>query len=341
MLWLLSPGSRPPSGRFSLALLFTFTLVAIIIDSSRATPLAVTPSDPSDPPCTATSERTGTFVDLRSLVQKDGGINYTPRGYDYNSNFTLNICAPILLSKTKELRFHALPDAHNVSAYYLKDDVAYSLGRASAAPKFRGRKLVLEYTGGSLCPKLDEAGAPVPGKDNEDGFRKGAIISFTCDRELIGPPTISFVGQQNECSYWFDVRTSSACATVKQQPLGPVAIFGIIFLVALLVYFIGGCFYQRTVLHARGWRQVPHWQTWLGALNLIWDSIRFCAMSSMNLCGKLCGQGPSRSFGGYTPASGSDGRFGRGATGARTDEWTDVDDENRLIDQLDDEWSDG
>lgn len=196
---------------------------------------------------------------------------------------------------------------------------------------------MLEYTGGSLCPKLDSDGVPIEGKDNEDGYRKGASLSFTCDRDQIGPAPISFVSQHNECSYWFDVRTSSACATVKQQPLGPVAVFLIIFLVALLVYFIGGCFYQRTVLHARGWRQVPHWQTWLGALNFIWESLRVCFYFSTNLCGR----GRIGRYGGYTPAPSSDSRFGRSSQGARPDEWADVDDENRLIDQLDDEWSDG
>jgi len=40
--------------------------------------------------------------------------------------------------------------------------------------------------------------------------------------------------------------------------------------VALMVYFIGGCVYQRTVMHARGWRQLPHWQTWSSAFSFVW-----------------------------------------------------------------------
>ncbi|KAK6353728.1 Cation-independent mannose-6-phosphate receptor CI-MPR [Orbilia blumenaviensis] len=249
-------------------LLSTITIIIGIAAPSHASPLSVALSEAPDPPCSATSNKTGTFVDLHSLIRKGHDGNYVVAGHDYNADFTLNFCAPVL--SADGLDFHALSDSHNVSAYYRKADQTYSLGRASSTPKFRGRKLILEYTGGSLCPKLDSDGVPIDGKDNEDGYRKGAMFSFTCDRDMIGPARVSFVGQQNDCSYWFDVRTSSACATVKQQPLGPVAIFGIIFLVALLVYFIGGCFYQRTVLHARGWRQVPHWQTWLGALNFIW-----------------------------------------------------------------------
>lgn len=159
--------------------------------------------------------------------------DYLVRGHDYNTNFTLNICAPALTSK--DLRFHALSDStssNNVSAYYKKGDSIYSLGTTSSKPKFRGKKLVLEYTGGSLCPKLGSDGQPVDGEDSKDGYRKGAILSFSCDHELIGPAVISFVGQLNDCSYHFDVKTSSACATVKQQPLGPVAIF-------LIMYVLG------------------------------------------------------------------------------------------------------
>jgi hypothetical protein len=35
-------------------------------------------------------------------------------------------------------------------------------------------------------------------------------------------------------------------------------------LIACLVYLIGGCVYQRTVMHARGWRQLPNYSMWAG-----------------------------------------------------------------------------
>ena len=54
-------------------------------------------------------------------------------------------------------------------------------------------------------------------------------------------------------------------------PSIPAAIvFAIIFLVALAVYFLGGVFYQRTVAHARGWRQLPNYSLWAG----IWGFIK-------------------------------------------------------------------
>lgn len=44
-------------------------------------------------------------------------------------------------------------------------------------------------------------------------------------------------------------------------------------LVAAVVYCVGGCVYQRTVMHARGWRQIPHYHAWAGTLGFFW--VRF------------------------------------------------------------------
>jgi len=88
---------------------------------------------------------------------------------------------------------------------------------------------VLEYTGGSLCPKLDDQGRVIDGEENTQGYRKSALLAMTCDRELLLPAAVSFVGVLNECSYFFEVRTASACPTVKQQALGPISIFGVMY----------------------------------------------------------------------------------------------------------------
>ena len=39
--------------------------------------------------------------------------------------------------------------------------------------------------------------------------------------------------------------------------------------IAILVYFLGGVFYQRNVAHARGWRQLPNYSMWAGIGNFI------------------------------------------------------------------------
>jgi len=40
-----------------------------------------------------------------------------------------------------------------------------------------------------------------------------------------------------------------------------------------MVYLVGGIVYQRTVMHARGWRQIPHYHAWAAALGFFW--VRF------------------------------------------------------------------
>lgn len=84
----------------------------------------------------------------------------------------------------------------------------------STLPRFRGRKLVLAYENGSPCPD-----APA--------YRKSSLMSLMCDHEQFSKPSVSFVGQMNDCAYFFEVRTAAACATINQaQALGPGAVFG-------------------------------------------------------------------------------------------------------------------
>jgi cation-dependent mannose-6-phosphate receptor len=41
-------------------------------------------------------------------------------------------------------------------------------------------------------------------------------------------------------------------------------------LIALLVYFAGGCVYQRTVMHQRGWKQLPNYALWAGLFGFLY-----------------------------------------------------------------------
>jgi cation-dependent mannose-6-phosphate receptor len=198
----------------------------------------------------------------------------------------------------------------------------------------RGRKLVLQYTGGSPCgstspssrrararrqdfenmfdggsvPDIpggdvdiddelddsngdsdnddvgygderdDDTGAPMAQHMDVGGYtsprRKSATISFLCDREPGSTAaTISFVGTDpEECAYFFEARSVHACAQAephKPGSVGPGSVFGLIFVIAVLVYLIGGIFYNRAITHARGWRQLPNYSLWAG----MWDSI--------------------------------------------------------------------
>lgn len=104
--------------------------------------------------------------------------------------------------------------------------------------------------------------------------RKSATFSFICDHEMMGEKAVvSYIGSTpDECAYFFDVRSSHACAGVephKPGSVGPGGVFAIIFFIAVGVYVGGGVFYQRTVAHARGWRQLPNYSLWAG----IWSFI--------------------------------------------------------------------
>ena len=165
-------------------------------------------------------------------------------------------------------------------------------------PVIRGRKLVLNYTDGSPCPALasdkhrraeldtlDQSeffsspssssttntteiiDDPSPSGKLSSTRRKNSIISFLCDRDPLNPPlTLSFVASPDECTYIFEARSGAACAGIEQakQTLSPGGVFGVIAIIALLVYLVGGCVYSRTVLNQRGWRQLPNYALWAG-----------------------------------------------------------------------------
>ena len=63
----------------------------------------------------------------------------------------------------------------------------------------------------------------------------------------------------------------AACGGViaAQQSLGPGGVFGVIALIAMAVYLLGGIAYQRTVMHQRGWRQLPNYTLWAGIFGVL------------------------------------------------------------------------
>lgn len=169
----------------------------------------------------------------------------------------------------------------------------------------RGTQLVLRYSGGSPCAvakgkdrRQVHSGASYKDKDHDDDAdagksrsgaydlaatdrddtvtrRKSAIISFRCDRDPGNTQArLSFIEvDEDECTYVFSVMSQHACAKTephKPGSVGPGGVFAIIFFVAVAVYLVGGVFYQRTVTHARGWRQLPNYSLWAG----IWGFIQ-------------------------------------------------------------------
>ncbi|KAI9846045.1 MAG: Cation-independent mannose-6-phosphate receptor CI-MPR [Thelocarpon superellum] len=347
-----------PSNVALLACLVPGLLVAAAEDKK-------TPSKPKPAPCTLHSPNTGSFFDITpiSLVAPKPGTkahkdqrteSWQARGYDYPTNFTLNICAPVL-EEVKNVVGIEKDRWRNVSAYYELKGKTYSIGQQSSEPVFRGRKLVLNYTDGSPCTASSQSkqarSSTFGGDDDDDdddeteGKKKGSkekekeqtrtkstLISLLCERDPLAPDAaVSFVGASpDECAYFFELRSHAACAGVSeaQQTLGPGGVFGVIALIAILVYLIGGCVYQRTVMHARGWRQLPNYRMWAGMASFVRDMFIILTSSCARLIPHSRGY---RSLASSTPNGATHGSRG---TGARSD------DENRLIDQLDEEWDD-
>lgn len=111
--------------------------------------------------------------------------------------------------------------------------------------------------------------------DEEDKVRrKSTTIFFSCDRDTLGGlAQVSFIAvDPEECNYVFKVKSAHACAGAephKPGSVGPGSVFAIILVVAVLVYLLGGVFYNRTVGNARGWRQLPNYSMWASVWSFI------------------------------------------------------------------------
>ncbi|KAI1075402.1 mannose 6-phosphate receptor domain-containing protein [Whalleya microplaca] len=355
-----SSAARPASS--AVLSLLSLTSISLAADADKTT---------TSTACTASST-SGAFFDLRSDIavkpNADGSkpphsngaptVNYHARGYDYGSNFTLNVCGPVIgeldgVMGVEEGKWQ------NISAYYTSKGFTYSLGEQSGHLITRGKELVLQYTGGSPCGKSSKrdtedledrdavhGGAAYKGSDyeregdtptatstvqavketDEPKRRKSATIFFSCDRDpAASAAQVSFIATDpDECSYVFKVKSQHACAGAephKPGSVGPGSVFAIILVIAVLVYLLGGIVYQRTVANARGWRQLPNYSLWHSVWTFICDAFVIITSS----CARFF---PSRR--GYHYISGSPGARGRNTR----------DDENRLIDQYDEEWED-
>ncbi|WPH01357.1 Hypothetical protein R9X50_00419900 [Acrodontium crateriforme] len=335
------------------------------VASAASSPKKETPLEP----CTVRSPTTHAFFDLNPLHVLPPGQDkskharthsWNATGYELGYNFTMNFCGPVI----EELDHVVGVDKDlwkNISAYYKQDGKTYSLGLQNSAPLFRGRKLVLNYTDGSPCdadagkrshtvndimnrelvgkPKGDQNDDDDDDEDDDSRKkpskkpsssvrRKNTIISMLCDRDPLSPLlTLSFVGSPDECTYVFEGRSSAVCGGVEaaKQTLSPSGVFGVIAFIALLVYLVGGCVYSRMVLNQRGWRQLPNYALWAGMFGFFKD-IFIILTSSCTRCF------PSRR--GYSRVN------GYGGSGSRGRGRGDSDAENRLIDELNEEWED-
>ena len=108
-------------------------------------------------------------------------------------------------------------------------------------------------------------------------------------------------------------------------------VFTVIVLIAVAVYLLGGIAYQRTVMHQRGWRQLPNYALWAGIFGFVSDM-------AVILCGSCARFLPQRR--GYDRLNGGSGGMFGGAGGGRNGRRARTQEENGLIDSLDEEWND-
>ena len=103
-----------------------------------ASPAISDKSEPDLKPCTVYNPINGNFYDLNGIslhppkdpkkVHKDERIeSWHARGYDYNTNFTLNICAPVV-EKLDNVVGIDEDLWKNVSAFYTVGKKTYSIG---------------------------------------------------------------------------------------------------------------------------------------------------------------------------------------------------------------------
>jgi len=322
----------------------------ILADSSASDGNGKKAKEPVVKPCTIRSPSSGLFFDLNTIgiprpkesdTKKKGDErteSWHAKGYDYGANFTLNFCAPVI----EDLGSVEGVDKglwQNVSAFYTEGKRTYSIGQQNSELVFRGSKLVLNYTNGSPCDSSDpdrRRGSfgfehdtnDISAYDSKPLRRKSTIISLLCQKDVL--PTspkvsVAFVGaSEDHCTYFFEARSTAACAGIETTPsqLSPGGVFGVILMIAIMAYLVGGCVYQRTVMHQRGWRQLPNYSMWAG----IWGFFSDIFVILTSSCARFM---PGRR--GYSRLS----LNGNGNIRGRHS-----DDENRLIDQLDEEWED-
>lgn len=187
----------------------------------------------STPPmeCTANSHNSGHFFDLRPLTKhypKDSSDYFLiddfpshdpthPIPPSSHANYTLNICAPLLLPNNS-------PTTSIIK--HLPDGSSFSLGSVSTDLAVRGKNIVLEYKNGDLCPGTN--------------VNATSLIAFRCSRsDTSTGTTVSFVGSPDGCAHFFEVRSIHACPAMdRQQSIAPGWIFFVILGIAVCVVYL-------------------------------------------------------------------------------------------------------
>ncbi|GES96690.1 cation dependent mannose-6-phosphate cargo receptor [Rhizophagus clarus] len=212
--------------------------------------------------CTVTNETTNKYYDL-SPLKKTEGEDWIVYGYGTGWTFRMNICRNVLYrndnddySNFEEIGVYGInPEYYDNGGY--KD---HSLGKISEKPLIRGDKLVMEFSDGKNCAGTN--------------YKSTSVVSFICDKTVEGQGQPIFISGFRDCAFFFEWRTPAACPTDKKDASkGGWGVFFTIFIIALIVYFVGGIIYNRMVHNATGMYQIPNWEFWSNACDFLKDMI--------------------------------------------------------------------
>lgn len=117
---------------------FTATVLSLILIGN---PIHCTDhaKKPELKPCTAHNPTNDQFYDLNAITvhplqnhkkahKDDRTESWKARGYDYNTNFTINFCAPVIEQDLGDVVGIEKSLVKNISAYYTMDGKTYSIG---------------------------------------------------------------------------------------------------------------------------------------------------------------------------------------------------------------------
>lgn len=137
--------SSSRGGRHAITPSCSYLLVIfVLLFTGFPRSFAAEPPRPSQRPCTLKSPLTGAFFDFNwiSLTTEeskgsssrssrgnptDSKQSWISRGYDYGTNFTLNVCAPVLENVHDVVGINR-GKWDKVGAFYVKDNKTYSIG---------------------------------------------------------------------------------------------------------------------------------------------------------------------------------------------------------------------
>ncbi|KAJ1651624.1 Cation-independent mannose-6-phosphate receptor CI-MPR [Dispira simplex] len=213
---------------------------------------------PEEDQCTFKDPKTEKYYNLRSL-RKTSGDDWEVEAHQTGYTFKLNVCHPLVGDKSK------IKSPERVAAVAYRETDAWSLGLASHNLVPQGDRLLLEYRDGDKC--------------GDNSMYRTTLISLVCDTKVrdLGRP--EYIGNGNQCSYFFEWRTPAACATSEPVAGSAGGSFLVMVFIFVAMYLFVGVVYNRITHKARGMEQIPHYPMWRNAFEFVKDMTLIIAVT--------------------------------------------------------------